>query len=135
MWMTLGRVAKHAEAQLFHVIEWLEEGVVLFDAQHGMPGYEQPFRADRGLAPEETGRVTTLNRLITRLADHAAEPEKFATRWRETGVRLGHRRRAKRFSCCGRPALAGASDKTPPRQFRHRVANFSRLRRMIGQDA
>jgi signal transduction histidine kinase/CheY-like chemotaxis protein len=70
------------------VIEWLEEGVVLFDAQHGVLAMNSRFAQIVGLAPEETGRVTTLNRLITRLADHAAEPEKFATRWRELACGL-----------------------------------------------
>jgi signal transduction histidine kinase/CheY-like chemotaxis protein len=83
-----GSRREHTAAQLFHVIEWLEEGVVLFDAQHGVLAMNSRFAQIVGLAPEETGRVTTLNRLITRLADHAAEPEKFATRWRELACGL-----------------------------------------------
>jgi signal transduction histidine kinase/ActR/RegA family two-component response regulator len=78
----------HTEAQLVQVIEWLEEGVVLFDAQHSVLAMNSRFAQIVGLAPEEAGRVTTLNRLITRLADHAAEPEKFATRWRELACGL-----------------------------------------------
>ena len=73
----------HAEAQLLTVIEWLDEGVVLFDAKHGVQAMNSRFLQFVGLTPEETGRVTTLNGLIMRLADQVAEPEKFARRWRD----------------------------------------------------
>jgi signal transduction histidine kinase len=72
-----------AEAQLFSVIEWLEEGVVLFDMQHGIQAMNSRFAQIAGLAPEETGRIATLQGLITRLSDQAAEPEQFAKRWRD----------------------------------------------------
>jgi signal transduction histidine kinase len=72
-----------AEAQLFSVIEWLEEGVVLFDARHGIQAMNSRFAQMAGLAPEETGRIVTLQGLITRLSDQTAEPEKFAKRWRD----------------------------------------------------
>jgi signal transduction histidine kinase len=78
-----GSRREHAEERLFHVIEWLEEGVVLFDAQHSIQAMNSRFAQIVGLAPEDIGRVTTLNGLIARLADRAAEPDKFATRWRE----------------------------------------------------
>jgi signal transduction histidine kinase len=78
-----GSRRERAEAQLFHVIGWLEEGVVLFDAQHVIQAMNSRFAQIVGLAPEEIVRVTTLNSLITRLAGQAAEPEKFAMRWRE----------------------------------------------------
>jgi signal transduction histidine kinase/FixJ family two-component response regulator len=72
-----------AEAQLLHAIEWLEEGVVLFDARHGIQAMNSRFAQIAGLAPEEAGRIKTLHGLIVRLADQAAEPEKFAKRWRD----------------------------------------------------
>jgi len=72
-----------AEAQLFHVIEWLEEGVVLFDTQNGIQAMNSRFAQIAGLAPEESGKIKTLHGLIARLADQAAEPEKFAKRWRD----------------------------------------------------
>jgi signal transduction histidine kinase len=75
--------AEHAEAQLFNVIEWLEEGVVLFDADHGIRAMNSRFAQIAGLAPEETGNYVTLNGLIARLATQAAQPEHFAERWRE----------------------------------------------------
>jgi signal transduction histidine kinase/ActR/RegA family two-component response regulator len=72
-----------AEAQLFHVIEWLEEGVVLFDTQNSIQSMNSRFAQIAGLAPEESGRIKTLHGLIARLADQSAEPEKFAKRWRD----------------------------------------------------
>ncbi len=88
-----GSRRERAEAQLFHVIEWLEEGVVLFDAQHVIQAMNSRFAQMVGLAPEEIVRVTAFNSLITRLAGQAAEPEKFAMRWRElaSGVDSGAR--------------------------------------------
>jgi PAS domain S-box-containing protein len=85
--------ADRAEAQLVNVIEWVEEGVVLFDADHRIRAMNARFAQIAGLAPEETHGVTTLNGLIARLASQAAQPEQFAERWREqarggdTGVR------------------------------------------------
>jgi signal transduction histidine kinase/CheY-like chemotaxis protein len=73
---------------LFNVIEWLEEGVLLFDAQHGVQAMNSRFAQIAGLPLEETGRVTTLNGLITRLAGQVAEPEKFASRWRDLSRNL-----------------------------------------------
>jgi signal transduction histidine kinase/ActR/RegA family two-component response regulator len=75
--------ADRAEAQLINVIEWLEEGVVLFDAAHGIRAMNTRFAQIAGLTPEETSRITTLNGLIARLASQAAQPEQFAKRWRE----------------------------------------------------
>jgi signal transduction histidine kinase/CheY-like chemotaxis protein len=75
--------ADRAEAQLINVIEWLEEGVVLFDAAHGIRAMNTRFAQIAGLTPEETSRITTLNGLIARLASQAAQPEQFAERWRE----------------------------------------------------
>ena len=75
--------AERAEAQLKNVIEWLEEGVVLFDADHGIRAMNTRFAQIAGLAPEETSQITTLNGLIARLASQATQPELFAERWRE----------------------------------------------------
>ena len=77
-----------AEAQLLAVIEWLDEGVVLYSAEHGIQIMNRRFLQIAGLSPEETGRVTTLNGLIQHLADRAAEPEEFAKRWRDLARNL-----------------------------------------------
>ena len=42
-----------AEAQLSSLIEWLEEGVVLFNAQHEIQAMNSRFAQIAGFAPEE----------------------------------------------------------------------------------
>jgi signal transduction histidine kinase len=75
--------AEPGDAQLINVIEWLEEGVVLFDADHGIRAMNTRFAQIAGIAPDEIGRITTINALISRMASQAARPESFAEKWRE----------------------------------------------------
>jgi signal transduction histidine kinase/CheY-like chemotaxis protein len=72
-----------SETQLHNVIEWLEEGVVLFDVNHEIQAMNSRFAQIAGFAPGEVSGLTNLGGLISRMSDQAAEPEKFATRWRE----------------------------------------------------
>jgi len=82
-----------AEIELQNVIEWLEEGVILFDAQDNVRAMNTRFEQIAGLAPEESGEFKTLDRLIARLKNHAAEPARFVERWREmaSGIEGGVR--------------------------------------------
>lgn len=73
----------YAEIELRTVIEWLEEGVVLFDAQENIRAINTRFEHIAGLAPEESGKIKTLEGLIGRFKSQAAEPALFAERWRE----------------------------------------------------
>jgi signal transduction histidine kinase/FixJ family two-component response regulator len=88
-----GRQPEHAEAELHNVLEWLEEGVVLFDSRENVRAMNTRFEQIAGLSPEEAGEIKTLEGLIARLAGQAAEPAHFAERWRvlareiESGVR------------------------------------------------
>jgi signal transduction histidine kinase/CheY-like chemotaxis protein len=75
--------SEDGEAQLFNVIEWLEEGVVLFDAHHGIRAVNSRFAQLAGLRADEVRRLTTLNALIERLASQTVDAEGFAERWRE----------------------------------------------------
>jgi signal transduction histidine kinase/FixJ family two-component response regulator len=75
--------AGNAEIELQNVIEWLEEGVVLFDAQDNIRAMNTRFEQIAGLAPEESGKYRTLEGLIGRLRTHSPEPARFAERWRE----------------------------------------------------
>ena len=75
--------ADRAEIELQNVIEWLEEGVVLFDAQDNIRAMNTRFTQIAGLAPEESGKFKTLEGLLGRLQSHAAEPARFTERWRE----------------------------------------------------
>jgi signal transduction histidine kinase/CheY-like chemotaxis protein len=83
----------HAESELQNVIEWLEEGVVLFDAEDNVRAINTRFAQMVSLAPEESEKIRTLEGLIQRLAGQAAEPALFGEKWRalargiEGGVR------------------------------------------------
>jgi signal transduction histidine kinase/CheY-like chemotaxis protein len=82
-----------AHAQLFTLIEWLEEGVVLFDANHGIRAMNSRFAQMAGLSAGEMGRITTLDGLVAHLAGQAVDPQNFAEHWRalacdgDSGVR------------------------------------------------
>ena len=71
-----------SETELHNVIEWLEEGVILFDAQDQVRAINMRFEQMVGLASEESGKYRTLSALIDRLERHAADPRAFAGRWR-----------------------------------------------------
>ena len=77
------RQTDHAEAELQNVIEWLEEGVVLFDTSENVRAMNTRFEQIMGLAPEQSGKIRSLEGLIAHLEGQAAEPERFAGRWRE----------------------------------------------------
>jgi signal transduction histidine kinase/CheY-like chemotaxis protein len=88
-----GSQEQHAETELQNVIEWLEEGVVLFDADDNVRAINTRFAQIVSLAPEESENIRTLEGLIQRLAGQAAEPALFGEKWRalaqgiEGGVR------------------------------------------------
>ena len=71
------------EAELHNVLEWVEEGIVLFGANHRIRAMNTRFAQMAGLSAEEAAACDTLDGLIARLAERAAEPENFARRWRE----------------------------------------------------
>jgi signal transduction histidine kinase/CheY-like chemotaxis protein len=78
-----GAHLERAEAELRNVLEWLEEGVVLFDAKDGIRAMNSRFAQMAGLLPAEAAEITSLDELVRRLAEQAAEPDRFAERWRE----------------------------------------------------
>jgi len=71
------------DAELHNVLEWVEEGILLFGANHGIRAMNTRFAQIAGLSPEQAAACTTLDSLIAHLAERAAEPENFANRWRE----------------------------------------------------
>ena len=71
------------EAELHNVLEWVEEGIVLFGANRSLRAMNTRFAQITGLSPEEAAACSTLDGLIALLAERAAEPENFARRWRE----------------------------------------------------
>ncbi len=72
-----------SDAELQNVLEWVEEGILLFGANHGIRAMNTRFAQIAGLSPEQAAACTTLDNLIAHLAERAAEPEEFARRWRE----------------------------------------------------
>jgi signal transduction histidine kinase/ActR/RegA family two-component response regulator len=65
------------------VIEWLEEGVVMFDAHGRVCARNTRFEQFAGLGPSETAQGATLEELIAKMQFRADEPQQFAQRWRE----------------------------------------------------
>jgi PAS domain S-box-containing protein len=72
-----------AEAELSNLLEWVEEGILLFGADNSIRAMNTRFAQIAGLSAEEAGGATTLESLIARLAERAAEPQSFVHRWRE----------------------------------------------------
>jgi len=72
-----------ADAELHNVLEWVEEGILLFDARQGVRAMNTRFAQIAGLTPDDAATCTSLDGLIARLSGRAAEPELFARRWRE----------------------------------------------------
>jgi signal transduction histidine kinase/ActR/RegA family two-component response regulator len=72
-----------AETELHNVLEWVEEGIVVFGANHTIRAMNTRFAQIAGLTPAEVATCTTLDRLSAQLAGRTTEPENFAKRWRE----------------------------------------------------
>jgi signal transduction histidine kinase/CheY-like chemotaxis protein len=77
------RQSDRAETELQSVLEWLEEGVLLFDGHENVRAMNTRFEQIVGFSPGESGKIRTLEGLIVRLAVQSAAPERFAERWRE----------------------------------------------------
>ena len=71
------------EQALQGVIEWLEEGVVLFDAHENVRAHNTRFEQLAGLGPLESAKGESLEGLILRMGGQSADPARFAERWRE----------------------------------------------------
>lgn len=72
-----------AEVELRALLEWLEQGVVLIDAEQRVRAMNTRFLDMAGISPQEAARISTLDALATRLAENAAESSELAERWRE----------------------------------------------------
>jgi two-component system NtrC family sensor kinase len=72
---------QRARTELLNVIEWLEEGVVLFDEQNEIRAMNTRFGQIVGLTPRECVEIRTLDALVSHLASKAADPGSFSERW------------------------------------------------------
>lgn len=79
--------AENAGVELQNLIEWLEEGVILFDARGNVRAINARFEQMAGLSPGESGKSKTLEQLISKLAEkpptRGNSPSAGAT-WRAT---------------------------------------------------
>jgi two-component system NtrC family sensor kinase len=71
----------HGIPEILYVIEWLEEGVVLFGANQEIRAVNSRFGQIVGLTPDELTRIKTLDDLITLLGSRTADPGAFAESW------------------------------------------------------
>ena len=74
--------AEQVEAEFQQALEWLEEGVVVFDKLGGIRGLNARFLQIMGLAAEERPAIKTLEDLLARVAKSAADPESFVAAWK-----------------------------------------------------
>jgi signal transduction histidine kinase/AmiR/NasT family two-component response regulator len=71
-----------AEPELRGVLEWLDEGVILYDAQDNVRALNTRFLQIAGLKSADAADLGTLDRLIFKLSQRVADPWSFAQRWR-----------------------------------------------------
>jgi signal transduction histidine kinase/CheY-like chemotaxis protein len=80
------RDAEHGVTEILNVIEWLEEGVVLFGPMQEIRAVNSRFGQMVGLAPEELARIQTLDDLVASLSARTADAGTLAENWN----RLAH---------------------------------------------
>lgn len=81
------------QAELLSLTEWLDQGVILFDAEENVRLLNLRFAQLAGLAAGETDKYKTLESLVERLRGQSAEPETFSRKWRELARRATERER------------------------------------------
>src|SRR5271157_13813 len=87
------REVHEVEAELQQVLEWLDEGVVVFDENDRIRAKNARFLQILGLSADDGASVQCLEDLIRRTASSAREPEKFAARWQAFAKGAGERMR------------------------------------------
>lgn len=71
-----------AETELKSILQWLDEGVVLFDAQDNVRALNSRFLQVAGLDSSDAAQLATLDDLISKLSPSVSDPWNFAQRWR-----------------------------------------------------
>jgi signal transduction histidine kinase/FixJ family two-component response regulator len=125
--------AGRAERELQSVLEWVEEGVLLFDAHENVRAMNTRFEQIAGLTPAESGKIRTLEALIERLAAQAAAPERFAERWRELarGIEGGVREELQMF--CPAPRILERASRPVLDEFGRQIGRVEIYRDMTAQ--
>jgi signal transduction histidine kinase/CheY-like chemotaxis protein len=71
-----------AETELKSILQWLDEGVILFDAQDNVRALNSRFLQVAGLDSSDAPQLTNLDSLISKLSPSVSDPWGFAQRWR-----------------------------------------------------
>jgi two-component system NtrC family sensor kinase len=71
-----------AETELKSILQWLDEGVILFDTQDDVRALNSRFLQVAGLDRSDAPELATLDDLISKLSACVADPWSFAQRWR-----------------------------------------------------
>jgi two-component system NtrC family sensor kinase len=87
------REVHEVESELQQVLEWLDEGVVVFDENDRIRAKNARFLQILGLSADDGASVQCLEDLIRCTAKSASEPEKFAARWKAFAEGAGERMR------------------------------------------
>lgn len=87
------REVQEVESELQQVLEWLDEGVVVFEEDDRIRAKNERFLQILGLSAADGAAVQCLEDLIRRTASSAREPEKFAARWQAFAKGAGERMR------------------------------------------
>jgi PAS domain S-box-containing protein len=77
------RTREEVEIELRQTVEWMEEGVVLFDEAGRVRAVNERFHRMLGLTGEEAAGAGTFEDLVRLAARHARDPEAFERNWRE----------------------------------------------------
>jgi signal transduction histidine kinase/AmiR/NasT family two-component response regulator len=76
------REVHEVEAELQQVLDWLDEGVVVFDENDRIRAKNARFLQILGLNADDAAQLHSLEELVRCTAKYASEPEKFAARWK-----------------------------------------------------
>jgi signal transduction histidine kinase len=79
------RRKEDVEAELRQTVDWMTEGVVVFDEAGGIRAANEHFYRLLGVTREESAGLRTLEDLLAKVAPYAADPQEFARRWRALG--------------------------------------------------
>ncbi len=93
-----------AQSELTSVLEWLDEGVILFDAQDRVRSLNSRFLQITGLQAADAADLPDLDSLISKLSQRIAGPWNFAQRWRNLarGIDGGVREELEFYGPCPR---------------------------------
>src|SRR5208337_2367131 len=91
--MGRAREVHEVERELQQVLEWLDEGVVVFDQNDRIRAKNARFLQILGLSGDDGAALQSLEDLLRLTTKNAREPEKFAARWKAFAEGAGERMR------------------------------------------